>query len=124
MFKNLTIDSSLAPVHKTLLSRTELNKIKSDLENIDIDDSFENQYRELDRITRQLVGKFENDHDDTEIKMVQSTLGAILNMKKRGSKPNEIINVLTKVLERVTDVSGGRRKKRTKRRKTRKLRRL
>jgi hypothetical protein len=124
MFKKPSVDPSIAPVHKTSLSRTELNKIESDLENIDMGDSFENQYRELDRITRQLVGKFENDHDDTEIKMIQTTLDAILNMKKRGSKPYEIINVLLKVLKRVTDVSGGRRKKRTKRRKTRKLRRL
>lgn len=112
---SLRIDTSLKPVHKTSLTSTELSSLKGQVAGIDPDDSNDVQYSQINDIVKQMAGKFENEYDAMEIAMLQTTLDAIINRKKRGSKPYELINVITKVLERVTNTSGGRRLKRTRR---------
>jgi hypothetical protein len=119
MISGLKIDTALKPVHKTSLTRVQISDLKHKVEMIDPDDDMKVQYEEISSIVSQMVGKFENEYDSMEISMLQTTLDAILNRGKRGSKPYELINVITKVLDRVT-VTGGRRRK-TRKRKTRKV---
>ena len=122
MFPGLKIDTSVKPVHKTSLTSAQIANLKHEVDMVDPDDGMKEQYEQINTIVSQMVGKFENEYDSMEISMVQTTLDAILNRGKRGSKPYELLNVITKVLDRVT-VTGGRRRKtrKTRKRKTRKV---
>lgn len=121
MIPSLKVDTSMKPVHKTALTRVQIADLKHQVEMVDPDDDLKTQYEQIQPIVAQMVGKFENEYDKMEISMLQTTLDAILNRGKRGSKPYELINVITKVLDRVS-VTGGRRKTRkTRKRKTRKV---
>ena len=121
MIPGLKIDTSAKPVHKTSLTSAQIANLKHEVEMVDPDDGMKEQYEQINTIVSQMVGKFENEYDSMEISMVQTTLDAILNRGKRGSKPYELLNVISKVLDRVT-VTGGRRRKtrKTRKRKTRK----
>jgi|LauGreDrversion4_2_1035121.scaffolds.fasta_scaffold14734_3 hypothetical protein len=122
MIPGLRIDTSAKPVHKTSLTSAQIANLKHEVEMVDPDDGMKEQYEQINTIVSQMVGKFENEYDSMEISMVQTTLDAILNRGKRGSKPYELLNVISKVLDRVT-VTGGRRRKtrKTRKRKTRKV---
>ena len=122
MIPGLKIDTSAKPVHKTSLTSAQIANLKHEVEMVDPDDGMKEQYEQINTIVSQMVGKFENEYDSMEISMVQTTLDAILNRGKRGSKPYELLNVISKVLDRVT-VTGGRRRKtrKTRKRKTRKV---
>lgn len=121
MIPSLRIDTSAKPIHKTALTSMQVANLKRDVDMIDPDDSVRDQYEQIQKIVNQMVGKFENEYDMMEISMLQTTLDAILNRGKRGSKPYELLNVITKVLDRIT-VTGGRRRKtrKTRKRKVRK----
>lgn len=119
MIPSLRIDTSAKPVHKTTLTRVQIAELKHQVEMVDPDDDLKTQYEQIQPIVSQMVGKFENEYDKMEISMLQTTLDAILNRGKRGSKPYELINVITKVLDRIS-VTGGRKRK-TRKRKTRKV---
>ena len=118
MIPGLKIDTAIKPVHKTSLTSTQIAKLKHDVEMVDPEDDMKEQYEQINIIVSQMVDKFENEYDKMEISMLQTTLDAILNRGKRGSKPYELLNVITKVLDRVS-VTGGRRRRKT--RKTRKM---
>ena len=118
MIPGLKIDTAIKPVHKTSLTSTQISKLKHDVEMVDPEDDMKEQYEQINTIVSQMVDKFENEYDKMEISMLQTTLDAILNRGKRGSKPYELLNVITKVLDRVS-VTGGRRRRKT--RKTRKM---
>ena len=118
MIPGLKIDTSIKPVHKTSLTSIQIAKLKHDVEMVDLEDDMKEQYEQINTIVSQMVDKFENEYDKMEISMLQTTLDAILNRGKRGSKPYELLNVITKVLDRVS-VTGGRRRRKT--RKTRKM---
>jgi hypothetical protein len=115
----LEIDTSLKPVYKTSLTSAQISNLKHQVDMVDPDDDMKVQYEDINKIVTQMVGKFENEYDNMEISMLQTTLDAILNRGKRGSKPYELLNVIMKVLDRVT-VTGGRKRK-TRKRKTRKV---
>lgn len=117
MASPLTIDTSAKPVFKTSLSMPQLEALRAQVDLIDPDDSQIEQYQQVNEIVNKMKGKFENDYDQMEISQVIGVLDGVLK-GKRGSKPYELINVISKVLGRVTDVStsGGRRRTRRKRR--------
>lgn len=115
---SLTINTSAQPVHKTTLTAKQVADLKRQIDDIDPDDDKQTQYEQIRIIVSQMNGKFENEYDQMEIAMLHTTLEAILNRGKRGSKPYELINVISKVLNRVTNTQGGRRIKRHNRRKT------
>jgi hypothetical protein len=122
MIPSLKIDTALKPIHKTSLTSAQIANLKHEVEMVDPDDGMKEQYEQINTIVSQMIGKFENEYDSMEISMLQTTLDAILNRGKRGSKPYELINVITKVLDRVTVTGGQRRKTRkTRKRKTRKV---
>lgn len=121
MFPGLRIDTTTKPIYKTSLSRSQIDSLKTQVADIDPDDNNQIQYEQIRSIVNQMTDKFENEYDQMEIAMLKTTLEAILDRNKRGSKPYELINVITKILDRVTNTSGGGSKRKYK--KTRKTRR-
>lgn len=124
MFPGLRIDTTTKPIYKTSLSRSQIDTLKSQVADIDPDDNNQTQYEQIRNVVNQMTGKFENEYDQMEIAMLKTTLEAILDRGKRGSKPYELINVITKILDRITNTSsGGSSSGKRKYKKTRKTRR-
>lgn len=107
----LTIDTTAKPIHKTTLTAAQIKQLLQQIHAIDPDDDAHTQYTQIHDIVAQMDGKFENMYDVMEIDMLKLTLDAVLNRKKRGSKPHELVNVVVKVLERVSATSGGSRRR-------------
>jgi len=110
----LTIDTTAKPIHKTALTAAQIKQLLQQIHAVDPDDDAQTQYTHIQDVVAQMDGQFENMYDAMEIDMLKMTLDAVLNRKKRGSKPHELINVVTKILERVSATSGGRRRPRAK----------
>lgn len=112
---SLKINTSSKPVHRTSLTTAQIASLKLQIDDINSDDNNTTQYQQIRDIVSQMDTHFENEYDQMEIAMLKTTLDAILNRGKRGSKPYELINVITKILDRVTNTSGGSRKRKTRR---------
>jgi hypothetical protein len=116
MFPSLRINTEAQPIHKTSLTTAQITSLKGQVYDINSDDNNATQYQEIRKIVEQMDTHFENDYDQMEIAMLKTTLGG-LGRGRSGSKPHELINVITKVLDRVTNTAnnakGGSRKRKT-----------
>lgn len=118
----LTIDTTAKPIHKTALTAAQIKQLLQQIHAVDPDDDAHTQYTQIQDIVAQMDGKFENMYDVMEIDMLKLTLDAVLNRKKRGSKPHELISVVIKVLERVSATGGRRPRAKVNTRRARKVR--
>ena len=97
----------------TRLTKSQINSIRSKIQNINANSSRKEQYEQLDSILENISeNDFNSDFDKKEIGILKYTIKKILEGKK-GSKPSEFISILEKVLDRLTNVKNGGYKKKT-----------
>lgn len=102
-------------IYTTRLTKSEINSIQRKIANINTNVSNKEQYEVLDKILNSINEEdFNSNYDKKEIGILKHTIKKMLEGKK-GSKPHEFINVLEKILERLTNsTKGGYRRKTSK----------
>jgi len=103
----LVIDPLSHVNYRTTLKESEVKDLKEQLDNFDFRMGTKEQYMEVESIMNKLKGTLENEADQMDLAGLFFELDKIKHRQTWRKQPDQFVNVLLKIVERIKGQTGG-----------------